>query len=90
MLPRLRYSTIYSYVTPLSPSVPTVVFGHFENRAVGYREKGEVGELICPVLQSGDGRGGQRVGVLRERVQHLAVHVAAHEVLDQLNLTCMV
>lgn len=66
------------------------MFGHSENGAVGYREEGEVGQLIDPFLQTGDGSGSQCVCVLRERVQHLAMHVPAHQIPDQLNLTCVV
>lgn len=47
-------------------------------------------ELVGLVLQAGHGGGGQSVGVLGQRVQHLAVHVAAHKVADQLYLTGVV
>lgn len=47
-------------------------------------------ELVSLVLQTGHSRGRQGVGVLGQRVQHFAVHIAAHEVADQLYLTGIV
>ena len=49
-----------------------------------------MGELVGSVLQAGHGGGGQGVGVLRQRVQHLAVDVASHQVAEQLDLTGVV
>lgn len=47
-------------------------------------------ELAGLVLQTGHSRRSQGVGVLRQRVEHLAIHIATHQVADQLDLTCVV
>lgn len=67
-----------------------MVPGHNKDRVTGHREEGEVRKLVSLILQTGNGGGGQGVGVLGQRVQHFNVHIAAHQVADQLYLTGVV
>lgn len=71
-------------------AVPTMVPGDNKHRVIGHREEREVRELVSFILQTGHGRGGQGVSVLRQRVQHFAIHIAAHQVANQLYLTGVV
>lgn len=68
-------------------SVQTMVPGHNKHRVTGHWEEGKLRKLASLVLQTGYSRGGQGVGVLGQRVQHLAVHIAAHNVANQFYLT---
>lgn len=67
-----------------------MVPGHNKHRVTWHWEEREVRELVSLVLQTGHSGGGQGVGVLGQRVQHFAIHIAAHQVADQLYLTGMV
>lgn len=57
-----------------------MVPGHNKHRVIGHREEDEMRELVGLILQTGHSRGGQGVGVLRQLVQHFAVHIATHQV----------
>lgn len=70
--------------------VPTMVFRHGEGGAIGHGKEGEMGQLICPVLQTGHGCRSYSISVLRQRVQHLAVYIATHQIPYQLDLTGMI
>lgn len=67
-----------------------MMFGHSEDGAIGHRQERKMRELIHPVLQTGYSCRSQSISMLRQRVKHLAVHVATHQIPDQLDLTGMI
>lgn len=56
----------------------------------GNRQKEKRWQLVSSILESSHSRGGQHVGMLRERVQHMHVYIARHKVPNQLNFPFMV
>lgn len=56
----------------------------------GNRQKEKRWQLVSSILESSHGRGGQHVGMLRQRVQHMHVYIARHKVPNQLNFPLMV
>ena len=86
----LHGGSVLSLRRRVCQAVPTVVPGHGLGLDVVHGQEGEVGELVGTILQAGHGGGGQGVGMLRERVQHLPVHIPGHQVPDQLDLSGMV
>ncbi len=67
-----------------------MVLRNNKHRVTEHREEWEVRELVGLILQTGHGRGRQGIGVLGQRVQHFAIHIAAHKVADQLYLSGVV
>lgn len=58
--------------------------------AAGNWQREERGRCVCPIPEGGDSGGSKRVGVLRNRVQHMHIHIVSYEKPNQLNLSLMV
>lgn len=58
--------------------------------AAGNWQREERGRCVCPIPEGGNSGGSKRVGVLRNRVQHMHIHIVSYEKPNQFNLSLMV
>lgn len=68
----------------------TISFGSPLTLTTGNRQKEKRWQLVSSILESSHSRGGEHVGMLGERVQHMHVYIARHKVPNQLNFPFMV
>lgn len=68
----------------------TISLGKALGLTTGDRQKEKRWQLVGPILKSGHGGRCKDVGVLGERVQHVDIYIARHEIPNQLNFSLMV
>lgn len=68
----------------------TISLGSPLTLTTGNRQKEKRWQLVSSILESSHSRGGEHVGMLRQRVQHMHIYIARHKVPNQLNFPFMV